>query len=123
MNASSLARLPAELRCQIYELVLLQEQHVIISLHHERPPTSCEATARMFNAFDIRTSRRYPLVLAQTCRQLRREAMDTFFAVNTFRIPVRLTGLVGFPTDHSVRERADQALLSTCARERQEENT
>lgn len=70
MDASPLASLPAELRNEIYELVLLEQSEVIITADNnkQRSPDSVHPA------------------LTKVCKQIRTECHGTYFAVNDFRI-------------------------------------
>lgn len=72
MESSFLARLPAELREEIYELVLCRHQPHSILLS-SRPPT-----------IPAQRAASTPLSLAQTCRQIRIESLPIFFGGNRF---------------------------------------
>lgn len=71
MDASKLAKLPPELREQIYELVLCHHQFHLIHLSSGTPQLS-------------QISGTHPLALAQTCTQIRNESLPIFFRGNHF---------------------------------------
>ncbi|GAB1732539.1 hypothetical protein NU195Hw_g5586t1 [Hortaea werneckii] len=82
LDASPLAKLPAELRNKIYYDVLLQEDNIKLSFE----PAGNNQKSRVV----VRESghQRQLLALTFTCKPLRRETHDLFFALNTFEISV-----------------------------------
>lgn len=66
MDDSPLSRLPAELRNRIYELALLQDDSITISLNGKR--------------------RWRPPAHLSTCNQIRAEASSIYYAGNTFTV-------------------------------------
>lgn len=74
MDVSPLARLPSELRNNIYEFVFYQRRTVIVNIrdgHAQWQPPLRETQ---------------PLALAGTCKQLRSESLPVFYGINTFEI-------------------------------------
>jgi len=69
MENSPLARLPGELRTQIYELVLALSHPIEITVHHE------SSTAQASGA---------PLALTSTCRTIREQTLKLFYSTNNF---------------------------------------
>lgn len=82
MNASPLAKLLAELRNNIYYDVLFQEDDIKLSFE----PAGNNQKSRVV----VRESghQRQLLALTFTCKPLRRETHDLFFALNSFEILV-----------------------------------
>ena len=80
MDASPLAKLPPELRNNIYEEVLLQEDAIKLTFkpaEDENVKSRVVLCTRRQNEF---------LALTLTCKPLRRETHDLFFALNSFEI-------------------------------------
>lgn len=79
MDASPLAKLPPELRNTIYHEVLLQEDTIKLSFQPARNNNKSRVvlSTRRQNEF---------LALTLTCKPLRRETHDLFFAINSFEI-------------------------------------
>lgn len=76
MEASPLARLPAELRNRIYEVILVYDNPTWIAVYLMH--------ARLFRQ---RSSRpRHVLALVLTCKQLNAEAGSLHYALNTFTL-------------------------------------
>ncbi|KAI7277425.1 hypothetical protein KC345_g6605 [Hortaea werneckii] len=82
MDASPLAKLPAELRNNIYHEVLLQEDTIKLSFEpagNNKKPRVLLSGSRQQHQM---------LALTFTCKPLRRETQDLFFALNSFEISV-----------------------------------
>jgi len=73
MEASPLARLPPELRNRIYEFALSQPSPLA---------TTWQPEVKKFTAFPPLAGRPSPLALTTTCRQVRIECLQLFYAVN-----------------------------------------
>ncbi|KAI7091121.1 hypothetical protein KC356_g954 [Hortaea werneckii] len=79
MDASPLAKLPAELRNNIYHEVLLQEDSIKLSFEPARDNNKSRVV--------LFTGRQHEfLALTLTCKALRRETHELFFAINSFEI-------------------------------------
>ncbi|KAI7496518.1 hypothetical protein KC357_g337 [Hortaea werneckii] len=80
MDASPLAKLPAELRNNIYHEVLLQQDTIKLTF---KPAKNAIESRLLLNDSGCP---RHLLALASTCKPLRSEAHDLFFAINSFEI-------------------------------------
>jgi hypothetical protein len=80
MDRSPRAKLPPELRCLIYDLVLISPYAI--------PILACQHDAKV-PSDDVRTA----LALLSTCKSIRREALGTFYSGNTFQLEVE--GVLG----------------------------
>ena len=105
MDASPLAKLPAELRNRVYHEVLCQEDPIVLIFErrHERQemlkgrmdlptlprPSEDSGVASRGQLKDLeRMSNR--MAITATCKPLRQETRDLFFAINSFEIRVPL---------------------------------
>ncbi|KAI6804802.1 hypothetical protein KC332_g14583 [Hortaea werneckii] len=86
MDASPLAKLPAELRNNIYHNVLLQEDNIKLSFQ----PAGNNQKSRV-----VLCTRRQNefLALTLTCKALRRETHELFFAMNSFEIDANVSNV------------------------------
>ncbi|GIZ38688.1 hypothetical protein CKM354_000209500 [Cercospora kikuchii] len=75
MDSSPFGTLPAEIRNDIYELVLLSEEPILVH---------CEAAATP----GVPRKYRYLPGLIATCKQIRRESEQIFFKRNTFHVSI-----------------------------------
>ncbi|KAI7374092.1 hypothetical protein KC336_g20281 [Hortaea werneckii] len=82
MDASPLAKLPAELRNNIYHEVLLQEETIKLTFK----PAEKNVKSRVLLSGS--RQQHQMLALTLTCKPLRRETHDLFFALNSFEILV-----------------------------------
>ncbi|KAI6910064.1 hypothetical protein KC318_g3280 [Hortaea werneckii] len=80
MDASPLAKLPPELRNNIYEEVLVQKDTVKLTFKPAKEHVKSRVLLRETG------SQRQLLALTFTCKLLRRETHDLFFAINSFEI-------------------------------------
>lgn len=80
MDASPLAKLPPELRNTIYHEVLLQEDTIKLTFKPAKGNVKSRILLRETG------SQRQLLALTFTCKLLRRETHDLFFAINSFEI-------------------------------------
>ena len=92
MDRSRLARLPLEIREQIYELASAVPRNVTVRF--EDGPNGTMKT-QMKPRFDWVTRRQqmppcHPLSITRTCRQMRDESHSAFYAANSFRIEIDL---------------------------------
>ncbi|KAI7321122.1 hypothetical protein KC315_g9217 [Hortaea werneckii] len=116
MNNSPLAKLPPELRNMVYHEVLRQEDPIILLFHQwdereEIPEVRLKLPANQRSSFSVLSSvdvdywvdvydwedwsrghlkERNMMALTATCKPLRQETRDLFFAINSFRIEVTL---------------------------------
>lgn len=74
MDHSPLAKLPAELRNRVYEL----------SLHHDKPFILTGSARRRKGTLVPLHKLREPYALLVTCRQIRKEATQLLYALNSF---------------------------------------
>ncbi|KAI6888380.1 hypothetical protein KC363_g898 [Hortaea werneckii] len=82
MDASPIAKLPAELRNNIYHEVLLHEKTIKLTFQ----PAEKNAKSRVLLSGS--RQQHQMLALTLTCKPLRRETYDLFFALNSFEISV-----------------------------------
>ena len=108
MERSHLSKLPVELRLQIYGLALKHEGNVVASLCSESPTSQYEGAVHLSTTLVLHMTTSHPLALAQTCSQLRSEALEVFFLVNTFAMALRLSDTVGFARQTTVNCAVDQ---------------
>lgn len=85
MDALPLGRLPAELRNEIYELALSLGRPIPVWYQHVTQDGTETQTLELRTTSDFLST----LALTTTCRQLRRETADMFFACNAFSLEVR----------------------------------
>lgn len=78
MDNSPFNDLPAELRNRIYELALTQSCDILIGFKTARAGSITIVNADICN--------KHPLSLAQTCKRIRQECRQLFFAANVFSI-------------------------------------
>jgi len=74
MDASPLAKLPPELRNNIFDLVVIIPNGVHLELSQGWPQTPDESA----------DSVKHAMALMRTCKQIRQECFTTFFTANTF---------------------------------------
>ncbi len=84
MDTSLLVRLPRELRDTIYTYLLYEPGDIKVFL--KRDKTSGEPAPTIMYP----DRRLHPLILTQTCSQIRQECLVVFYSINTFRIYPRL---------------------------------
>lgn len=100
MEASPLQTLPPELRNNIYEQVLVNED--IVALYRAESEFTHIMGAESGNEESshhlilFKGDHPYPVALCFTCRQIQKEALPLFFAQNTFE--VRLDYAQFFPS-------------------------
>ena len=82
MDQSCFARLPAELRERIWDLVLYLPATIELEAHTVLDKTKFRATA------ELRAQSH--LALIRVCRQKYSETQASFYASNTFRYPIEL---------------------------------
>ncbi|KAI6907166.1 hypothetical protein KC318_g3891 [Hortaea werneckii] len=82
MENSPIATLSAELRNQIYHLVLTHPEPIIIISSYSGDEISSPVARQ-----------RKLLALTRTCRTIRKEAIKIFYAVNTFKYVLGIPGL------------------------------
>lgn len=118
MDASPLAKLPPELRNRVYHEVLCQKDPIVLIFkqRHERQemlkgrmdlptrprpsPESGVASRGQLKVLERKSNR---MAITATCKPLRQETRDFFFAMNSFAIDVDIFGI------HSVRNCKDKA--------------
>lgn len=118
MDASPLAKLPPELRNRVYYEVLHQEDPIVLifercderrerlHIHVDIPAITCPSedcdAASRGHLKDLKCMRNRMAITA-TCKPLRKETRDLFFAINSFEIEVPVFGI------YAPRTRQDEA--------------
>ena len=78
VDTSPLLRLPPELRNEIYELILYQQDGVVVDVQDGQPQVICDTDERV-----------RMLTLTATCKKIRGETRLLFFSINRFRVRSR----------------------------------
>ena len=89
MDQSTLRKLPAELRNQIYELALQQSHGVTVELTCQRNEM-LRSRSEYENAWTRRPLLQNSLSLTMTCKAIREESLGLFYSTNNFTLQLNL---------------------------------
>ncbi|KAK4629599.1 hypothetical protein CLAFUW4_07772 [Fulvia fulva] len=84
MDTSPCAKLPAELRNQVFSLALSCGRITLAPTPSDRDITSSPLPRRLHLFREAGRGHEHPTALTQTCRQLRAETTGLFYSANTF---------------------------------------